>query len=142
MFSVRADRPYKTWAEFALELSNAVKLVLPAEAVADTEKYVALKRVEMLIGLSDAELWEIAAAGNWTRILPGKVLIRDIVINELMYNPISGDDDDQFIGTVGLLPLTESFTIFLAGRHFRRFHHPAVPVGRHDPGDVHAQDAG
>jgi tRNA A-37 threonylcarbamoyl transferase component Bud32 len=73
----KPEHRYKTWAEFALELSNAVKLVLPAEAVADTEKYVALKRVEMLIGLSDAELWEIAAAGNWSRVLPGKVLIRE-----------------------------------------------------------------
>src|SRR5207237_9384162 len=27
----------------------------------------------------------------------GNILIRDIVINELMYNPISGDDNDQFI---------------------------------------------
>jgi hypothetical protein len=27
----------------------------------------------------------------------GKLLIRPIVINEIMYNPISGDDDDQYV---------------------------------------------
>jgi regulation of enolase protein 1 (concanavalin A-like superfamily) len=42
--------------------------------------------------------------GRWTRLAtptPGAAnadrLIDDIVVNELMYNPISGDDDDQYI---------------------------------------------
>src|SRR3954470_22091041 len=48
----KPEHRYKTWAELALELSNAVKLVLPGEMIADSEKYVALKRVDMLIGLS------------------------------------------------------------------------------------------
>jgi eukaryotic-like serine/threonine-protein kinase len=73
----RPEHRYQTWAEFALELSNAVKLVLPAEAVADSEKYVVLKRVETLIGLADAELWEMAAAARWVRVLPNKVLVRE-----------------------------------------------------------------
>jgi len=73
----KPEHRYKTWAEFALDLSNAVKLVLPAEGVADSEKYVALKRVEMLIGLSDAELWEIAVAGRWMRVLARKVMLRE-----------------------------------------------------------------
>jgi eukaryotic-like serine/threonine-protein kinase len=73
----KAEHRYKTWAEFALDLSNAVKLVLPAEGVADSEKYVALKRVEMLIGLSDAELWEMASAARWMRVLAKKVLVRE-----------------------------------------------------------------
>jgi eukaryotic-like serine/threonine-protein kinase len=73
----KPEHRYKTWAEFALELSNAVKLVLPAEAIADSEKYVALKRVEMLIDLSDAELWEMASAARWMRVLAKKVLVRE-----------------------------------------------------------------
>jgi hypothetical protein len=73
----RPEHRFKTWAEFALELSNAVKLVLPAEAIPDSEKFVALKRVEMLIGLSDAEIWELANAGHWMRVLANKALIRE-----------------------------------------------------------------
>jgi eukaryotic-like serine/threonine-protein kinase len=73
----KPEHRYKTWAEFALELSNGVKLALPADAIADSEKYVALKRVEMLIGLSDAELWEMANAGHWMRVTPGRALIRE-----------------------------------------------------------------
>lgn len=68
---------YETWADFALELSNVGKLVLPPEAIMDSEKYVALKRVEMLADLSDAELWELTAAGRWTRIASKQAIIRE-----------------------------------------------------------------
>ncbi len=68
---------YATWDEFALELSDVAKLVLPREAITDSEKFVALKRVEMLSALSDAELWELAHAGRWTRISAKQAIIRE-----------------------------------------------------------------
>jgi len=68
---------YETWADFALELSNVGKLVLPADAIMDSEKYVALKRVEMLQNLSDAELWELTQAGAWSRIAAKQAIIRE-----------------------------------------------------------------
>ena len=51
-----------------LMLHWAGKLVLPPDAIPDSEKYVALKSVGMLSGLSDAELWELARAGRWRRL--------------------------------------------------------------------------
>jgi len=68
---------YQSWAEFALELSNAGKLVLPPEAIMDSEKYVALKQVEMLASLTDAELWELAQAGRWTRVAAKQAIIHE-----------------------------------------------------------------
>jgi eukaryotic-like serine/threonine-protein kinase len=68
---------YATWADFALALSEVGKLVLPPEAIMDSEKYVGLKRVEMLASLSDAELWELTAAGRWTRIAAKQAIIRE-----------------------------------------------------------------
>ena len=68
---------YKTWPEFALELSNVGKLLLPADAIMDSEKYVALKRVEMLANLSDSELWELTHAGRWKRIAAKQAIIRE-----------------------------------------------------------------
>jgi serine/threonine protein kinase len=68
---------YETWVEFALELSNVCKLMLPSESIMDSEKYVALKRVEMLAALSDAELWELTHAGRWTRIAARQAIIRE-----------------------------------------------------------------
>ena len=68
---------YPTWAEFALELSKVVRQVLPANAVPDTEKYVALKNVEMLAKLADAEIWELVNAGKWTRVDKGRIVVRE-----------------------------------------------------------------
>ena len=68
---------YATWADFSLELSNVCKLVLPPEAIIDSEKYVALKRVDMLAHLSDAELWELTQAGRWTRVAAKQAIVRE-----------------------------------------------------------------
>jgi CRP-like cAMP-binding protein len=43
----------------------------------DSEKYLALKRVDMLAQLSDAELWELTQAGRWTRVAAKQAIIRE-----------------------------------------------------------------
>jgi len=68
---------YDTWADFALALSNAGKLVLSSDAILDSEKYVALQQVEMLSGLSDAELWELTHAGRWSRVAARQAIVRE-----------------------------------------------------------------
>jgi len=68
---------YRTWSEFEVALSEVAKLVLPAEAISDSEKFVTLKKVEMLAALSDAELWELAGAGRWSRVERGVSLVRE-----------------------------------------------------------------
>jgi eukaryotic-like serine/threonine-protein kinase len=73
----KPEARYPTWAEFALELSKIVRQVLPASAIPDTEKYVALKRVEMLRELADAEIWELANAGRWARVDKNRVIVRE-----------------------------------------------------------------
>src|SRR3970040_1706420 len=73
----RPEARYPTWAEFAAELAKVVRQVLPASAIPDTEKYVALKRVEMLSGLDDADLWELAGAGQWARVDKGRTIVRE-----------------------------------------------------------------
>jgi eukaryotic-like serine/threonine-protein kinase len=68
---------YPSWAEFARELSKASPLVLGPEAIPDSEKYVALKQVEVLSNLSDAELWEMLRAGRWSRVPKGKIIVKE-----------------------------------------------------------------
>ncbi|MBE0627575.1 MAG: protein kinase [Burkholderiales bacterium] len=68
---------YDTWDEFARALSDVGKLVLPPEAIMDSEKFIALQRVEMLSALSDAELWELTQAGQWTRVAAKQAIIRE-----------------------------------------------------------------
>ena len=72
--SKKPGQRYATWAEFALELANLSQKGLPPGTVPDSEKYVVLKKVEMLSGLSDAELWELARAATWVRV-PAKTAV-------------------------------------------------------------------
>ncbi len=73
----KPEHRYPSWADFALELSNVVRSVLPPDAIPDSERYVSLKKVEMLQTLSDAELWELARAGRWMRVEKGKVIVKE-----------------------------------------------------------------
>jgi hypothetical protein len=68
---------YGTWAQFSVELSKAVSLVLPKDAIADSEKYLAISKVEMLQLLTDAEFWELVNAGKWRRVEKGKVIVKE-----------------------------------------------------------------
>ena len=71
-----ADR-YPTWADFAQALSKVVGLTLPANAIPDTQKYMTLKRVDMLSDLADAEIWELVNAGKWSRMDKGRTILRE-----------------------------------------------------------------
>jgi eukaryotic-like serine/threonine-protein kinase len=68
---------YPSWAEFANDLSKVVQEILPANTVPDSEKYVALKKVEMLAGLSDTEFWELARAGEWVRVSSNQTIVNE-----------------------------------------------------------------
>ena len=68
---------YGTWAQFGVELSRAMNLVTPPGAIPDSEKYLALSKVDMLQPLSDAEFWELASAGKWSRVEKGRTIVRE-----------------------------------------------------------------
>ncbi|HUK06211.1 MAG TPA: protein kinase [Burkholderiales bacterium] len=73
----KPEHRYPTWNELALDLSRLGALVLPPGAIPDSEKFVALKRVPNLSGLSDAEIWEMARAGKWTRLERAKNIVKE-----------------------------------------------------------------
>jgi serine/threonine protein kinase len=68
---------YHTWAQFGVELSKVIGLLVPASAVPESEKYLALSKVEMLQLLTDAEFWELAGAASWARRDKGSVIVRE-----------------------------------------------------------------
>ena len=68
---------YATWSEFAIALSGVAEKLLPPSVIPDSEKYVALKRVPSLAGLSDVELWELARAASWVRVPPNSTIMRE-----------------------------------------------------------------
>jgi serine/threonine protein kinase len=73
----KPEQRFRSWSDFALALSSAVQEVLPPGAIPDSEKYVVLKKVEMLAGLSDTEFWELARAGDWARVPAGQTLVSE-----------------------------------------------------------------
>jgi len=71
------EQRYPSWHEFAIALSALGDKLTPPGVIPDSEKYVALKKVPMLAGLSDAELWELALAGKWSEQPARKVIIKE-----------------------------------------------------------------
>ncbi len=68
---------YASWAELALELARVGRLSLFDQAVHDTEKYTALRSASLLSGLNDAEVWELARTGRWTRVPSQTMLVSE-----------------------------------------------------------------
>jgi serine/threonine protein kinase len=73
----KPENRFQSWADFALALSNVVQEVVSPDAIPDTEKYLVLKKVEMLAGLTDTEYWELARAGDWARIPTGQTIVSE-----------------------------------------------------------------
>jgi len=87
----RPEQRYGTWAQFSVELSKAVASVLPPGSIADSEKYLALSKVEMLQLLSDAEFWELATAGKWSRAPKGHALIKEDLAGQSFFFLAKGE---------------------------------------------------
>lgn len=73
----KPEQRYATWSDFALALSGLGEKALPPGVIPDSEKYVALKRVPALAGVSDLELWELARAGTWLRVPSNEMVMRE-----------------------------------------------------------------
>ena len=73
----RPEHRFATWNELAFELSRLGALVLPPDAIPDSQKFVALKRVPMLANLADAEIWELARAAKWSRVAKASNIVRE-----------------------------------------------------------------
>ncbi|MBM3366906.1 MAG: serine/threonine protein kinase [Betaproteobacteria bacterium] len=73
----KPEHRYASWNEFAIDLSKVGQLVQPLGTILDSEKFVALKSVEVLSGLTDAERLELAGAGAWSRVEARKTLIKE-----------------------------------------------------------------
>jgi hypothetical protein len=68
---------YDNWAELALALARVGRLSVYDKAVRDIEKYTSLRASPLLRSLSDAELWELARIGAWSRIPPQTAILRE-----------------------------------------------------------------
>jgi len=65
---------YPSWAELALELAEIGRLSVFLQQIPDSEKFGALRKIALLSGLSDAEVWQLVHASQWRRV-PARTLI-------------------------------------------------------------------
>jgi len=77
MMGKQPEERYPSWAELALDIAKVGHLSVYQSAIADSEKFLALKQVRILSQLDDSELWELAHRGKWSRVPPRAVLMRE-----------------------------------------------------------------
>jgi serine/threonine protein kinase len=68
---------FASWADLALEMAKIGRFSVYENTIADSEKYTSLRRVEMLRGMNDAEIWELVHAGAWTKRPSQSLIIRE-----------------------------------------------------------------
>jgi serine/threonine protein kinase len=76
---------YATWAEFALDLAKVGGLSFHQQSIRDSEKYEALRAVEMLQTLDDGQIWELVHAGRWKRVPAQFPIIREDEIGQSLF---------------------------------------------------------
>jgi serine/threonine protein kinase len=73
----RADR-YQTWLEFAKDLTGvAGTLKVSDEAISDTRKFNAVKRLAFFRDFADAEIWEVLRISTFRRVYRDAVVVRE-----------------------------------------------------------------
>lgn len=77
MMAKTPEQRYPSWADLALDIARIGRLSVHQSSIADSEKFVALKKVRLLGQLDDAELWELVHNGRWSRAPARAVIVRE-----------------------------------------------------------------
>jgi serine/threonine protein kinase len=91
MLAKSSDERYPTWAELALDLAIVGRLSVLQHAISDRDKFVALRKMTVLERLDDAEIWELAYAGRWTRVPARTPIMREDEPGNSLYFLGSGE---------------------------------------------------
>lgn len=77
MLAKTPEERYPTWADLALDLASIGRLSVFQQAIPDSERFSALRRIAVLEHLSDGEIWELVHAGHWTRVPGHTTIVRE-----------------------------------------------------------------
>ncbi len=61
-------RRFDSWADFALALADVGRLSAFEKRIRDSEKFSVLKERPLLASLDEADIWELARVGRWSRV--------------------------------------------------------------------------
>jgi len=77
MLAKTPQERYPSWADLALDIAKIGRLSVYESAIADSDKFIALKKVRLLSHLDDAEIWELVHKGKWSRVPARTVIVRE-----------------------------------------------------------------
>jgi serine/threonine protein kinase len=91
MLQKQPDERYPSWAELALDIADVGSLGMFRNAIPDSERFAALRRIPILAPLSDPEIWELVYAAQWRRVQARTVLMREGEEGGSLYFLAAGD---------------------------------------------------
>lgn len=70
---------YDSWDAFSRDLAKVARQHQPAkpQEFPDTEKFDTLRALNFFKAFSDVELWEVLRFASWSRVKPGKAIMKD-----------------------------------------------------------------
>jgi len=84
-----ADR-FATWRDFGTELAELGHFEKGDLEINESEKFSALRKLEIFQDFSDLELWELLRVGEWQKQPPKTVLVREDEVDDAMYILVEG----------------------------------------------------
>lgn len=88
------DARYSSWTEFGHDLTLAFRgrrPSVPAERMADFEKFEKLRSFGFFAEFSEAEIWEVVRFSRWSRVAPDTVIIADGEVGDCFYFLAEGE---------------------------------------------------
>ncbi len=82
---------FGSWADFALALADVGRLSAFEKNIPDSEKFTVLKEQPLLANLGDADIWELASAGRWSRVPSRTQVVKEGVAGDSLFLLAAGE---------------------------------------------------
>ncbi len=85
---------YNSWSDFGHDLTLAFRArrpSVPAERMADFEKFERLRSFSFFAEFSEAEIWEVVRLSQWSRVAPDSIIIADGEAGDCFYFLAEGE---------------------------------------------------
>src|SRR5512135_3347399 len=84
------EKRFATWRDFGNELAELGHFEKSDLEINESEKFIALRKLEMFEDFTDLELWELLRIGEWQKQPAKTVLVREDEIGDAIYILIEG----------------------------------------------------
>jgi serine/threonine protein kinase len=82
---------FDSWADFALALADVGRLSAFEKNIPDSEKFTVLKERPLLASLGDADIWELAAVGRWSRVPSRTQVVSEGTAGDSLFLLVDGE---------------------------------------------------